>query len=155
MADRHTIYIFLNYFLHDFPLRKTVIFVSPLVSQALALLDTRFLLWAICLFLGLTWGSSKSRSASVRSFWDLWTSQGWSNLDSPNGHHVTTVSPTPHTVNQLPLDTSFGFKCQKLRCHDFSALADWSPKQCHALCTLGKTSKCWLGLWQISLWSLQ
>ena len=25
--------------------------------------------------------------------------------------------------------TSFGQKCQKLMCHDYSALADWSPKQ--------------------------
>ena len=27
-------------------------------------------------------------------------------------------------------------------------------RQCHALCTLGKTSKCWLGLWPICLRSL-
>ena len=37
-------------------------------------------------------------------------------------------------------DTSFRQKCLKLRCHDFSVLADWSTKQCHAPCTLGKTS---------------
>ena len=41
-------------------------------------------------------------------------------------------------------DTSFRQKCLKLRYHDFSALEYWSLKQCHSLCTLGKTSKCWL-----------
>ena len=33
------------------------------------------------------------------------------------------------------LHTSFRQKCLKLRCHDFSALADWSPKQTMS-CTL-------------------
>ena len=30
---------------------------------------------------------------------------------------------------RFALHTSFRQKCLKLRCHDFSALADWSPKQ--------------------------
>ena len=44
------------------------------------------------------------------------------------------------------LHTSFRQKCLKLRCHWQHSLQNW---QCHALCTLGKTSKCWLGLWPI------
>ena len=60
---------------------------------------------------------------------------------------------------RFALHTSFRQKCLKLRCHDFSALTSlhWQTslqnRQCHALCTLGKTSKCWLGLrpvWVVS-----
>ena len=40
---------------------------------------------------------------------------------SPIGRHVTAESSP--SCGQ-PLDTSFWFKCWKLRCHDFSALAD-------------------------------
>ena len=36
---------------------------------------------------------------------------------------------------RFALHTSFRQKCLKLRCHDFSALADWSPKQTMS-CTL-------------------
>ena len=36
---------------------------------------------------------------------------------------------------RFALHTSFRQKCLKLRCHDFSALADWSPKQIMS-CTL-------------------
>ena len=47
------------------------------------------------------------------------------------------------------LHTSFRQKCLKLRC--------LQNRQCHVLCMLGKTSKCWLGLrpiWVVShlLW---
>ena len=37
---------------------------------------------------------------------------------------------------RFALHTSFRQKCLKLRCHDFSALADWSPKQRYSVCTL-------------------
>ena len=37
---------------------------------------------------------------------------------------VTAASQAPCAVNQATLDTSFRQKCLRLRCHDFSALAD-------------------------------
>ena len=54
----------------------------------------------------------------------------WSNSDcsvrgsSPIGCHVTVASHAPCVVNQAILDTSLRQKCLRLRCHDFSALAD-------------------------------
>ena len=41
-----------------------------------------------------------------------------------NEGDVTVASQAPCTVNQATLDTSFRQKCLRLRCHDFSALAD-------------------------------
>ena len=38
--------------------------------------------------------------------------------------YVTAASQAPCAVNQATLDTSFRQKCLRLRCHDFSALAD-------------------------------
>ena len=52
--------------------------------------------------------------------------------------NVTAASQAPCAVNQAILDTSFRQKCLRLRCHDFSALANWSPKQ---------TSSCTLHAW--------
>ena len=36
--------------------------------------------------------------------------------------------PCCHALNQVVMGTSFWLKCQKLMCHDFSALADWSSR---------------------------
>ena len=46
-------------------------------------------------------------------------------------------------------DTGFWIKCQKLRYWQTGP----QNRKCHALCTLGKTSKCWLGFRPICLWS--
>ena len=55
------------------------------------------------------------------------TKKTWKN------HGILSVrksgNPACNLWLHFTLHTSFRQKCLKLRCHDFSALADWSPKQ--------------------------
>ena len=85
------------------------------------------------------------RESSGRPFSQLRTCQSWSMsgcaLDCLSILQITHVISRirsifsglcnrwakGHSPLRMMQDTSFWLKCWKLRCHDFSALADWSP----------------------------